>query len=233
MVAALPLVQPETLRAQVENNLRQAIVGGQLKAGEKLVERELCEMLGVSRPSLREAMRRLEAEKLIVIVPHRGPEVASITLAEARDLYAVRGLLETFAAHDFALNASDAQVKNLARAVRRLTEAGRKSQTAAVLLAKAEFYQILLAGCGNALVGEILGGLLARVSLLRATSLMMPNRLPRSLEEINALLTCIEARDAKGAQKMAQKHVLNAKRAALGVFQSQSNSSTHPTGDSP
>lgn len=233
MVTALALVQPETLRAQVENNLRQAIVCGQLKAGEKLVERELCEMLGVSRPSLREALRRLEAEKLIVIVPHRGPEVASITLAEARDLYALRGLLEGFAAHEFARTASDAEIKSLARAVRRLSDAGGKNLTAAVLQAKAEFYQILLKGSGNALVGEILGGLLARVSLLRATSLMMPNRLPRSLEEINALLLCIQARDAKGAQKMARKHVLNAERAALGVFKSQTQSSTQPTGESP
>ena len=127
MVTRLKLLKPETLRAQVENNLRQAIVSGQLKAGEKLVERELCEMLGVSRPSLREALRTLEAEKLIAIVPHRGPEVAAISLKEARDLYALRGLLESFAAHEFTRLASDEQVKSLGKTVRRLREAGQKN----------------------------------------------------------------------------------------------------------
>jgi DNA-binding GntR family transcriptional regulator len=218
MVTRLKLLKPETLRAQVENNLRQAIVSGQLKAGEKLVERELCEMLGVSRPSLREALRTLEAEKLIVIVPHRGPEVAAISMEEARDLYALRGLLESFAAHEFTRLASDEQVKKLGKTVRRLREAGQKNSQSAVLEAKAEFYRILLEGSGNALVSEILGGLLARVSLLRATSLMLPDRLPRSLEEIDALLACIQKRDAKGAQEISHKHVLNAERAALGVF---------------
>ena len=71
------------------------------------------------------------------------------------------------------------------------------------------------------LVSEILGGLLSRVSRLRSTSLMLPDRLPKSLEEIDALLECIQNRDAKGAQKIAHKHVLNAELAALGVFRQQ------------
>lgn len=221
MSTPMKLVKPETLRAQVENHLRQAIVSGQLKAGEKLIERELCEMMGVSRPSLREALRKLEAEKLIVNVPHRGPEVASITLAEARDLYALRGLLESYAAHEFTRLASDEEIKSLAKVVRRLREAGQKNSTAGVLKAKAEFYSILLGGCGNALVSEILGGLLSRVSRLRSTSLMLPDRLPQSLQEIETLLECIQNRDAKAAQKISHKHVLNAELAALGVFEQQ------------
>ena len=229
MVVALTLVKPQTLRSRVEDKLRQAIVSGQLKAGEKLIERELCEMLGVSRPSVREALRRLEAEKLIVIVPHRGPEVAAITLQEARELYALRRLLESFAAHEFTRLASDDQVKQLAKAVRQLREAGQKKLTAGVLEAKAEFYRILLEGSGNALVSEILGGLLARVSLLRAKSLMLPDRLPRSLDEISALLLCIQRRDARGAQKISRQHVLNAERAALGVFKQAGSARAVPS----
>jgi DNA-binding GntR family transcriptional regulator len=228
MATALQLVKPETLRAQVENNLRQAITSGQLRPGQKLIERELCEQLGVSRPSLREALRRLEAERLIVIVPHRGPEVAALTLQEAQDLYALRRLLESFAAHEFARTASDAQIKTLAKVVKRLREAGRRNNGAGVLDAKAEFYRVLLAGCGNALVSDILGGLLARVSLLRATSLMLPDRLPRSLDEIDALLVCIQQRDAKGAEKISRQHVLNAEQAALGVFRQQQASTDTP-----
>jgi DNA-binding GntR family transcriptional regulator len=221
----LPQVKAETLRSQVENQLRQAIVGGLLKPGQKLVERELCERLGVSRPSLREALRRLEAEKLIVNVPHRGPEVASMTLAEARDLYAMRRLLEGFAAREFTRLATDEQVKALAKAVKRLREAGHKNNRAGVLEAKADFYDTLLGGCGNALVQEILGSLLSRVSLLRATSLMLPERLPQSLDEIDAMLHCIQSKDAAGAQAIADRHVQNAEQAALGVFEKISHPS--------
>jgi DNA-binding GntR family transcriptional regulator len=225
MTLLLPQVKAETLRSQVENQLRQAIVGGLLKPGQKLVERELCERLGVSRPSLREALRRLEAEKLIVNVPHRGPEVASMTLAEARDLYAMRRLLEGFAAREFTRLATDEQVKALAKAVKRLREAGHKNNRAGVLEAKADFYDTLLGGCGNALVQEILGSLLSRVSLLRATSLMLPERLPQSLDEIDAMLHCIQSKDAAGAQANADRHVQNAEQAALGVFEKISHPS--------
>jgi DNA-binding GntR family transcriptional regulator len=136
MTTSLKLVKTETLREQVENHLREAIVSGQLKAGEKLIERELCEMLGVSRPSLREALRRLEAEKLIVNVPHRGPVVASITLEEARDLYALRRLLESYAAHEFTRLATDAEIRQLADAVKQLRRAGAKNSRKGVLAAK-------------------------------------------------------------------------------------------------
>lgn len=230
MATELKQIKLETLRSQVENHLRAAILEGKLAPGEKLIERELCEQLGVSRPSVREALRKLEAEKLIVIVPHRGPEVASMTLTEAQDLYAMRRLLESFAAHEFTRLASDTQIKQLAKVVKKLGDAGSKNSRTGVLQAKAEFYDILLGGCGNQLIGEILGGLLSRVSLLRAKSLMLPDRLPKSLEEIKKLLICIQARDAKGAQQISHDHVLNAEIAALGVFQQQNaDPLTQPT----
>jgi DNA-binding GntR family transcriptional regulator len=233
MSVPLKLVKPETLRAQVENHLRQAIVTGKLKPGEKLIERELCEMLGVSRPSLREALRKLEAEKLIVIVPHRGPEVASMSLTEARDLYALRRLLESYAAHEFTRLASDEQVKSLSKVVKRLKETSQKCARMGVLQAKADFYDILLNGSGNALVSEILGDMLSRVSLLRSTSLMLPDRLPRSVEEIEALLECIKKRDPLGAQRIASEHILKAEAAALGVFERKLNNSSPNAKHSP
>jgi DNA-binding GntR family transcriptional regulator len=211
----------ETLRARVENHLRQAILGGQLKPGEKLIERELCEMMGVSRPSLREALRKLEAEKLIINVPNRGPEVVSITLSEARDIYGLRRVLESYAAHEFARLASAEEIATLGKAVKRLRTAGNKKSRDGVLKAKAEFYNTLLGGCGNSLVREVLDGLLSRVSLLRSTSLMLPDRLPKSLDEIDDLLDCIKRRDSKGAQEISRQHVLSAESAALSVFEQQ------------
>lgn len=217
-MALMEPVRAETFRTQVENRLRDAITSGRLEAGQKLVERELCESMGVSRPLLREALRRLEAEKLVLLIPHRGPEVARTSEREAREVYAVRRMLESYAAEEFTRRASDADVTRLSQCVARLVAAGKKKSREGVLQAKTEFYAILLAGAGNALVQEMLAGLLSRVSLLRGTSLMSPERLPRSLDEIAALLECIRKRDASGARRVAEKHVLNAERAALGVL---------------
>ena len=123
--ADLGLVRPETLRHQVENVLRQAIVSGRYAPGARLVERELCETLGVSRTSVREALRRLEAEKLVRNVPHKGPVVAVMSRHDAHELYALRGLLEGFAAHEFARLGSDDSLVRFAAAARELREAAR------------------------------------------------------------------------------------------------------------
>lgn len=218
MPAMLKPVHVESVRARAEDCLRDAITSGQLRAGAKLIERELCEGMGISRPLLREVLRRLEAEKLIVLIPHRGPVVASISIAEARDIYGLRRLLESHAAEQFALLASEAEIKRLAAAVARLGSAARKRSSAEVLKAKTEFYAVLLSGARNALIQETLQGLLSRISLLRGTSLMLPERLPISLEEIQALLACIQARDAAGARRMAEVHLRNAEEAAVRVL---------------
>src|SRR5712664_797102 len=98
MTPEMGLVRPQTLRHQVEHVLRQQIMSGRFAPGARLIERELCETLGVSRTSVREALRKLEAEKLVSSVPHKGPMVAVISRKEAAELYAIRGLMEGFAA---------------------------------------------------------------------------------------------------------------------------------------
>ena len=83
-------VAPQTVHTQTTTKLRNAILSGYFKPGQRLVEAELCELMSVSRTSVREALRRLEAEKLITIVPNRGPSVSAITWEEAKDIYDVR-----------------------------------------------------------------------------------------------------------------------------------------------
>src|SRR5689334_22743137 len=86
------------LRQQVDDGLRQAIISGRLAPGARLTERELTEMMGVSRTVIREALRQLESEGLVAIIPHKGPVVRALSLDEARDLYSIRAVLEGFAA---------------------------------------------------------------------------------------------------------------------------------------
>lgn len=229
MTADLKIVRIDPLRVQAENQLRSAITSGALAAGQKLIERELCEALGISRPSLREALRRLEAEKLIINIPHRGPMVATVSVDEARDMYAVRRLLEGHAAAECARNASDDQLRKLGDAVSQLRAGIRKKSRPDILAAKQQFYAALLDGCGNALVADILGGLLSRISLLRSASLLSDSRLPESLREIEAMLAAITQRDAVRAQKLAADHVANAEQAAMAVLTKTEDQDPHTT----
>jgi len=213
--------KPSTLRARVEEYLRTAIMEGQLRGGERLRENELCEQLGISRPTLREALRTLEAERLIKIEPHRGPSVMQITEKAARDLYALRSLLEGFAAHEFARLAQDEEIEKLSLAVRALHEQAAAQDRRGLLIAKKRFYDVLLDGCGNDLIKEMLPGLLSRISLLRATSFSSPQRLPQSLVEIDEILACIVRRDAPATRQAAERHIVNAERTALDVLMQQ------------
>src|SRR5471030_148909 len=140
MTAEMGLMRPETLRHQVENVLRQAIMSGRFAPGARLIERELCETLGVSRTSVREALRRLEAEKLVRIVPHKGPTVAVISKQEAAELYAIRGLLEGYAAAEFTRHANDASIVRFGEGAQALKVAALSGNQAAVLKAKSDLY---------------------------------------------------------------------------------------------
>jgi DNA-binding GntR family transcriptional regulator len=225
------LIKPASLREQVESYLREAIVSGQFKPGERLIERELCEYMKVSRRSLREAMRALEAEKLIVNVPHRGPIVASVTLKEARALYALRALLEGFAAHEFTRLADHQTVLSLGTAVAKLRAEAESGDQQRLLKAKANFYDILLGHCNNDLVTDILHSMLLRISLLRARSLSRPERLPTSLIEIERLYAAISARDPTLAKEIAYEHIRNAESSALDALNSEEFSTSNETGD--
>ena len=218
-----------TLRLRVEEKLREAIATGRFRPGERLVERELCSLLAVGRTSVREALRQLEAEGLIVTVPHRGPVVASVGVDEAKQLYEVRALLEGFAGRGCALHATDAQIEHLGEAVEAL-EAASRHKGRGLIQAKTAFYDALLESCGNDVVRQLLKVMHNRITLLRATSMVQPGRLRKSLAEIRTIYQRIAARDPEGAQAACVAHIHNAAAVALEVLARSESSSTR-TGD--
>lgn len=211
-----------TLRLQVEDKLRSAIATGRFQPGERLVERELCSLLGVGRTSVREALRQLEAEGLIVTVPHRGPAVATISVEEAKALYEVRALLEGFAGRMAAIVGTPAQVEALGQAVKNL-EAAAAEGGARLLDAKTAFYDRMLDACGNEVVRQLLTLLHNRITLLRRTSMTQPGRLPQSLTEIRGIYERIAAHDPDAAEQACVAHIRTAAEVAQAVLSKQSN----------
>src|SRR6187551_473798 len=120
--------QAPQVRTQVAEILRQAIRDMRFQPGQRLIERELVELTGVSRTSVREALRELAAEGLVTAIPNRGTIVTSVSAEEARQLYEVRSSLEALAGRLFVEHASPAQRKALARALERVEKLVAKGQ---------------------------------------------------------------------------------------------------------
>ena len=204
-----------TLRGLVEDKLREAIAAGVFAPGQRLIERELCDLLGVGRTSVREALRQLEAENLIESLPHKGPVVARISVEEARQLYSLRTLLEAHAGRCCAQTADEDFLQRLDAAVETFVKASECKERVAMIEAKTAFYDLLMEGCGNKYITRTLTGLHNQISALRLTSMSRPDRLPQSIAEIRAIAAAIRSGDPARAADACRRHIENASEVAL------------------
>lgn len=203
------------LREQVAERLRMAIVTGRFPPGMRLIERELCELLGVSRTSLREALRELQTDGLITLIPNKGMTVSVLTEETARSIYEVRQMLEGLSARLFARNAMPEQMAALRNAVNELAEVYDNFSTEAFITCKTRFYDILLEGAGNAVAADMLRRIHTRASQLRVVSLSSAERAQQSIRELREFVDALEDRDEDRAWELCMKHVEAAAAAAL------------------
>lgn len=211
-------VSISTVLQQAVEKLRAAIVSGVFKPGDRLVESSLCKQLGISRPSLREALRRLEAEGLVIIIPNRGPQIPVLTWHQAEEIYQVRKLLEGEAAALCAKHATPAQISAMRGALAQFAKAVQDGDSEKRLTTTTEFYRTMQEGSGNALIDELLQRLVARINFLRGQSMARAGRAKFSLREMRAIFKAISEGDAPAARKAAEMHVKNAAAAAKASF---------------
>jgi DNA-binding GntR family transcriptional regulator len=220
-MAALDLrISPKSVQQQIVEKLREAIIEGMFKPGDRLIEANLCEMLGVSRPSIREALRSLEAERLISIIPNRGPQIPVLSRDHAADIYKVRALLEGEAAFIAARRATPDDLKLMRAALAAFGKAVRANDMQTEVSATSVFYSHILRICGNPIIEETLNGLLARINFLRAHSMSQPGRAKVSLQEMKAIYEAIAANNGSAARSAAVKHVENAHQSANAAYES-------------
>jgi DNA-binding GntR family transcriptional regulator len=216
--------QSATLRMAVEEKIRQAIASGVFQPGQRLVEKKLCELIGVGRTSIREALRQLEAEGLITTYPHRGPVVSAITYEEAEQLYQVRALLESFSGQQFAERGSPEDIAKLEAAVAEFEAAANANDRATLIEAKTRFYDCLMEGGGNMFVRQMLTSLHNRITLLRVTSMTQPGRLQHSVQEIKEIAAAIKDRNGARAAAACKYHIEMAAKIALAYLRKRPQS---------
>jgi GntR family transcriptional regulator, trigonelline degradation regulator len=203
------------LREKVLDILRSAITERHFEPGGRLVERELCDLMQVSRSSIREALRQLESEGLIDLIPNVGPVVKSLSESEARAIYEVRAVMEGLAAKLFVQNADDKAMAKLEMVVATIRNAVAAGDEVEMLAAKSNLYDVLAEGCGNAVASDQLRQMRAQVTLLRGVTLSERERVAESLSEIEDMLKAIQARDGEKAWASAITHIEKCADAAI------------------
>ncbi|WP_442542691.1 GntR family transcriptional regulator [Arthrobacter sp. KN11-1C] len=204
------------LREQVIAALREAILDFRLKPGQRLVERELIEQLGVSRTTVREALRELTSEGLVTVVPQKGAIVTQPSLKEAHDLYEARAALESLLVERFAENASKSQVIRLSAAAEAFAEAAGRGEASAILAAKDVFYDVLVEGAGSSVFHQLTETTQARVRVLRAKA-MSPEGHSQAVEELRGVVDAVQAGDGKRAAELYAIHI---RRSGANALQS-------------
>lgn len=203
------------LRSRIIESMRSAIERGQLKPGERLVEKDLCQELGVSRTSLREALRELEAEGVVAQTMSRGLTVSRITRADAANIYRIRADIEALIVEQFIEKATDEEVAYTRSLCDILVKAYQERGYIEIIEAKRNFYEHLCSVAENTIAHDLLSRLTLRTAQLRSQSVVRPERQEQSVAEINALIAAIARRDVAAARHAARTHVQNAAVSAL------------------
>lgn len=214
------------VRERVLLSIREAITKGWYAPGQRLIEREICELTGVSRTSVREALRQLESEGFVELVPNRGPIVAEVTIKDASELYQVRGALEALAGRLCAQNATDDQIEEIVAAVDEIEATVYRGDVGELLPLKDRFYDALFTAADNSAMVKMLTGLHGRITLLRSRSLGQEGRPSETLAELRVIAEAIVERDGDAAATACAVHVARAAELAIGTLKQEAAASS-------
>src|SRR4051794_7364803 len=207
-LASLRVERPsQSLRERVIETLRRSIRRGDFVPGERLTERRLCDLLGVSRTVLREALRQLEADGLIDNLPYRGPAVALYSREKIIEIYDVRNALEARAAELFAARASDSDVAGLVSVLDELEGLGGDLDLEQYLVLIDRFYEVLMRGADNALLRNMNASIRERALLMRTRSTRHAMHLLKTVAEKRLIVKAIAARDPQRARQATSEHI--------------------------
>jgi len=206
---------PVLVRERALRQLRDAIISGEIVPGTRLIERELCAAMGVSRASVREVIRRLEAERLIEVAPRRGPTVTTLTRKQAAEIYEIRGLFETLLIRRFTELASDRDIAALQAIFEDVKRVAAKRDLVQIISLMRRFNEHVMAVVRHDIARDVLSQLNARINWLRVKAMAQPGRLAASVGEVTAILDAVERRDGEAAAQHMAAYIGNARDAAL------------------
>ena len=203
------------LRDVVFHTLRQAILKGDLKPGERLMEIKLAEKLGVSRTPIREAIRKLELEGLVVMIPRKGAAVANITEKDTKDVLEVRRTLEMFAVEVACERITPEQLEKLKTAAQEFKEAKGSMDLIRIAETDINFHEVIYEATHNERLVQMLNNLRENMYRYRIEYLKDPNYYDSLVGEHLKILQAIESGDKENARIYMKDHIDNQRRTVI------------------
>jgi DNA-binding GntR family transcriptional regulator len=194
----------QTLREKILETIRDAILKGSLKPGERVSEPDLAERFGISRTPIREAFRQLESEGYLQVIPRKGAVVASLTERDVEEFYAIKIILEGFAARMAAEQLSDKDIERLETINERLQKLADEGDVKNFFKVHDEFHEVFIKASGNEKLLELINQLVMKFKRLRLASLSQPGRMDISVKEHEQLIDAFKKHDGHGADSLVR-----------------------------
>ncbi|MHB8130119.1 MAG: GntR family transcriptional regulator [Mobilitalea sp.] len=198
-----------SLRGRVFNKLREDILSGVYHENDELKENTIGLELGVSRTPVREALRQLELEGLVTMVPNKGAYVTGITSKDMHDIYMIRSYLEGLCAKWACEHITEAQIEALDEILYLSDFHARRSHHDQLVDLDNKFHDMIYKASGSKILDHVLSDFHHYVERVRKITLSMPGRAAKSSEEHAAILDAIRKRDGDLAEALAHEHIMN------------------------
>lgn len=203
----MKIIQKKTLHEEIANNLREMIMSGELREGDKIRENELCDLMGISKTPLREALRVLSAEGLIHLIPNRGSFVTTPTFEEIKEMFDVMVALEGVCARTAVEKMSDQDFVKLDNLHRKLEQNFKRKDQKEYIRQNNLYHAFVQELAGNKTLNQIVNGLRQKILLYRFQSLNLPGRFEQSIKEHRSLLAAFRNRDSGKAESLMKSHL--------------------------
>ncbi|KNF09784.1 transcriptional regulator [Gottschalkia purinilytica] len=195
------------LRDIVFETLREAILNGKLKPGERVMEVQLAETLGVSRTPVREAIRKLELEGLLVMIPRKGAYVADVSLKDVLDVLEIRALLEGLAASLAAERMTEEEIEILEKKSQEFIDCVKAKDTEGMIDKDTEFHDVILRSAKNEKLTSIVEGLRDHVQRFRVIYFTEYDNGVELMKEHEKIKNAIKERESEEAKEASQDHI--------------------------
>lgn len=209
------------LRDVVYNTLREAILKGELKAGERLMELQLASKLGVSRTPIREAIRMLELEGLAVTIPRKGAEVAKMTVKDMEDVLEVREALDELAAKIACNKITEEQLQTLSKVKDAFEESTKTTDIKQIAMYDEKFHDVIYESTGNVRLVNLLNNLREQIYRYRVEYLKNVEVYPRLIKEHETILKALQDRNQELVVEAMRDHVENQATAVTQIIRTQ------------
>ena len=209
------------LREVVFNTLRRAILKGELKPGERLMEIALAERLGVSRTPIREAMRKLEMERLVIMIPRRGAQVANITEKDLNDVLDVRIALENMVIEKACQYMTEEEMDLLMQAAEQFRNMLEQGNLIELAEADVAFHEIIYKAAHNDCLNQVINNLREQIYRYRMEYLKEEDMRKVLVKEHEEIYQSIRNRDVKRAQEISFHHVENQRKAIICTIRAE------------